>query len=177
MKAPIGSFHTVASMRRLAKELGAGAMSLYWHIPKKDDLLDLMLDAAFGEVELPEPPSADWRADLRLFARHMLSALRRYPWLPSLISSDLQRYDEALAAHEQALSLDPASVSAWTAKHYALLDLGRNDEAIAAQRRAVELGPGDAGAWDTLIALLDRFGRHDEASAARQERDQALRMP
>src|SRR5215475_9003971 len=74
------------TMRRLAKKLGAGAMSLYWHIPTKDDLLDLMLDAAFGEVELPEQPSADWRADLRLFARHMLSVLRRYTWLSSLIS-------------------------------------------------------------------------------------------
>jgi AcrR family transcriptional regulator len=75
------------SMRRLAKELGAGAMSLYWHVPNKEDLLDLMLDTAFGEVDLPEQPSANWRADLRLFARHMLSVLRRYRWLPALISS------------------------------------------------------------------------------------------
>ena len=112
MKAPIGSFHTVASMRRLAKELGAGAMSLYWHIPKKDDLLDLMLDAAFGEVELPEPPSADWRADLRLFARHMLSALRRYPWIPSLISSrplpspNRVRHIERFLSELEGLGLD-----------------------------------------------------------------------
>src|SRR5690348_7113452 len=42
------------TMRRLATKLGAGAMSLYWHIPNKEDLLDLMLDAAFGEVALPE---------------------------------------------------------------------------------------------------------------------------
>src|SRR5262245_39701233 len=75
------------TMRRLATKLGAGAMSLYWHIPNKDDLLDLMLDAAFGEVDLPERPSGDWRADLRLYAHHMLGVLRCHTWLPPLISS------------------------------------------------------------------------------------------
>src|SRR5215469_1479596 len=100
------------TMRRLAKKLGAGAMSLYWHIPNKDDLLDLMLDAAFGEVELPEQPSADWRADLRLFARHMLSVLRRYTWLPSLISSrplpspNRVRYVERFLSELEGLGLD-----------------------------------------------------------------------
>jgi hypothetical protein len=54
------------TMRRLAKNLGVGAMSLYWHVPNKEDLLDLMLDAAFGEVELPERPAGNWRTDLRL---------------------------------------------------------------------------------------------------------------
>jgi len=100
------------TMRRLAKKLGAGAMSLYWHIPNKDDLLDLMLDAAFGEVELPEQPSTDWRADLRLFARHMLSVLRRYTWLPSLISSrplpspNRVRYVERFLSELAGLGLD-----------------------------------------------------------------------
>jgi AcrR family transcriptional regulator len=100
------------TMRRLAQTLGAGAMSLYWHIPNKNDLLDLMLDAAFGEVELPEQPSADWRADLRLFARHMLGVLRRHVWLPSLISSrplpspNRLRYVERLLAELAGLGLD-----------------------------------------------------------------------
>ena len=100
------------SMRRLAKELGAGAMSLYCHIPNKDDLLDLMLDAAFGEVELPEEASADWRADLRLFAWNMLSVLRRYAWLPSLISSrplpspNRLRYVERFLSELEVLGID-----------------------------------------------------------------------
>jgi AcrR family transcriptional regulator len=104
------------TMRRLAKKLGAGAMSLYWHIPNKDDLLDLMLDAAFGEVELPEEPSADWRADLRLFAHHMLSVLRRYTWLPSLISSrplpspNRVRYVERFLSELEGLGLDLTTI-------------------------------------------------------------------
>jgi AcrR family transcriptional regulator len=104
------------TMRRLATKLGAGAMSLYWHIPNKEDLLDLMLDAAFGELELPKQPSGDWRADLRLFARHMLSVLRRHVWLSSLISSrplpgpNALRYVEAFLSELDRLGLDATTM-------------------------------------------------------------------
>ena len=39
--------HGVAglTMRRLADRLGAGAMSLYWHVNNKDQVFDLALDA------------------------------------------------------------------------------------------------------------------------------------
>src|SRR2546429_919999 len=56
------------SMRRVAAEIGAGTMSLYRYVSRKDDLLDLMVDAALGEMDLPDAPSGDWRADLRLLA-------------------------------------------------------------------------------------------------------------
>ena len=36
------------SMRRLADRLGAGAMSLYWHVESKEDVFDLALDAVPG---------------------------------------------------------------------------------------------------------------------------------
>ena len=36
------------SMPRLARELGTAPMSLYRHVPHKDALVDLMLDAAIG---------------------------------------------------------------------------------------------------------------------------------
>lgn len=41
------------SMRRLAAELGVSAMSVYWYVDNKDDLLELVLDAVCGEIELP----------------------------------------------------------------------------------------------------------------------------
>jgi hypothetical protein len=44
------------SMRRIARELGSGTMSLYWHVTSKDELLDLMIDAITGEAEAPAPP-------------------------------------------------------------------------------------------------------------------------
>ncbi|MCL5996072.1 MAG: TetR/AcrR family transcriptional regulator C-terminal domain-containing protein [Chloroflexi bacterium] len=75
------------SMRRIAAELDAAAMSLYRHIRSKDDLLDLMLDAGFGELALPEQLSGDWRADLRKLAAEVRTILKRHPWLAVLLSS------------------------------------------------------------------------------------------
>jgi AcrR family transcriptional regulator len=74
-----------ASMRKVAAALGAGTMSLYTYVPKKEQLFDLMLDAVVGEWEPPEAPSGDPRADLARFARQSLAAMRRHPWLPALV--------------------------------------------------------------------------------------------
>lgn len=68
------------SMRRLAGAMGVGTMSLYRHVPNKDDLLGLMNDALLGERELPAAPSDDWRADLRLVGRHRRAVALRHPW-------------------------------------------------------------------------------------------------
>ena len=39
------------SMRRLARELGAGAMSLYHYVASKEVLLDAVIDVVFGEID------------------------------------------------------------------------------------------------------------------------------
>src|SRR5215510_205346 len=65
------------NMRRIARELHSGTMSLYWHIRSKEELLDLMIDAIIGEPEVPEP-SGDWRADLRAIARSTRDTLHRH---------------------------------------------------------------------------------------------------
>ncbi|GAA2142279.1 TetR/AcrR family transcriptional regulator C-terminal domain-containing protein [Kitasatospora kazusensis] len=74
-----------ASMRRVAAALGAGTMSLYNYVPKKEQLLDLMLDAVVGEYDLPAEPSGDPRDDLHLLLRQQLAALRRHTWVPRLV--------------------------------------------------------------------------------------------
>ncbi len=73
-----------ASMRRIAAELGAGTMSLYNYVPKKEQLFDLMLDAVVGEYEFAEP-SGQVRADLRELAHQQLAILRRHPWAVTVI--------------------------------------------------------------------------------------------
>jgi AcrR family transcriptional regulator len=74
------------SMRRVAREVGAGAMSLYWYVSSKEELLDLMLDAIDAEIEVPEP-SGDWRADLGAFAHRTRDALRRHGWAVGYIGT------------------------------------------------------------------------------------------
>ncbi|CAM5264497.1 TetR/AcrR family transcriptional regulator OS=Streptomyces alboniger OX=132473 GN=CP975_17070 PE=4 SV=1 [Streptomyces alboniger] len=73
------------SMRRLAAELNVTAMSVYWDVDTKDDLLELALDAAFGKLDLPDPDAdEDWRDQLRALARVYRGLLVRHPWLSPL---------------------------------------------------------------------------------------------
>ena len=48
------------TMRRLARELGVEAASLYHHVNGKDQILDGLVDVVAAEIE-PPTPSADWR--------------------------------------------------------------------------------------------------------------------
>ena len=74
------------SMRRIAREVGAGAMSLYWYVASKEELLDRMLDAIEAEIEVPEP-TGDWRADLNVFAHRTRATLARHRWAVEFIGS------------------------------------------------------------------------------------------
>lgn len=60
------------TMRRLAGELEVGTMSLYSHVPNKDELLDGVVGTVAGEMALP-PAGPGWRES----ARHMLMEFRR----------------------------------------------------------------------------------------------------
>nr|WP_202512700.1 TetR/AcrR family transcriptional regulator C-terminal domain-containing protein [Streptomyces sp. SID3343] len=73
------------AMRRVAAALGAGTMSLYNYVPKKEHLFDLMLDEIVGEYRLPDTPSGDPRADLRFVAHEQLALSRRHPWMVELL--------------------------------------------------------------------------------------------
>lgn len=75
------------SMRRIAQELGAGTMSLYRYITGKEELYDLMLDNAYGEMEVPERATGSWRTCLARLARQTRAVLKRHPWLAPLLTS------------------------------------------------------------------------------------------
>ena len=72
------------SMRRIAARIGSAPTSLYWYFSDKDELYELMVDAVIGQVELPERPSGDWRADLRSIAVATRAAMSRHPWFAQL---------------------------------------------------------------------------------------------
>jgi AcrR family transcriptional regulator len=74
------------SMRRIAKDLQVGVMSLYWHIDSKEQLHQLMLETVQAEIEAPEP-SGDWRADLTVYARNTRAAVHRHPWATDYIGA------------------------------------------------------------------------------------------
>src|ERR1044072_2133019 len=72
------------SMRKLADRLGVAAMSLYHHVPKKDQWLDAMIDIVFSEIELPSTDD-EWQTAMRKRAVSTLEVLRRHPWAIGLM--------------------------------------------------------------------------------------------
>jgi AcrR family transcriptional regulator len=67
------------SMRKLADELGVAAMSLYYYVPNKLELVDGMIDIVFSEIE---PPSLehDWKTAMRRRAVSTRQVLTRHRW-------------------------------------------------------------------------------------------------
>lgn len=78
------------TMRRLAADLGVEAMSLYYHLPGKEGLLDGLAETLIQEINGAVDragTTGDWRTALR---RRFLAArevMLRHPWAPGLLSS------------------------------------------------------------------------------------------
>jgi AcrR family transcriptional regulator len=66
------------TMRRVGRELGVEAMSLYNHVKDKEDLLDGVTQRVMGEFHLPGPTD-DWRADARSAAHEWRRVLQLHP--------------------------------------------------------------------------------------------------
>jgi AcrR family transcriptional regulator len=90
------------SMRRLARELGIEAMSLYHHVANKEDILDWMIELVFGEIELP-PADADWKIAMRVRADSARAAMTRHPWAISLMESRSSPGPATLRHHDAVL--------------------------------------------------------------------------
>jgi AcrR family transcriptional regulator len=75
------------SMRRLARELGVEAMSLYNHVRDKEDLLDRMVETIMASMPEPdEPTDGDWFAYGRQIAMDWRTMLRSHPGAIQLLA-------------------------------------------------------------------------------------------
>ncbi|MED7952651.1 TetR/AcrR family transcriptional regulator [Kitasatospora sp. NPDC058201] len=63
------------SMRRVGQELGTGAASLYAHVGSKEELVELVLDLAYTEIELERPDPATWQEQVKRLLRRSRQVL------------------------------------------------------------------------------------------------------
>ena len=68
------------SMRKVASHLGVGAMSLYTYVPGRSELVELMIDRAYGEQQLPDPAQG-WRARVESHSQGVWRLYQAHPWL------------------------------------------------------------------------------------------------
>jgi AcrR family transcriptional regulator len=74
------------SMRKLARELGVEAMSLYNHVANKGDLVDAIADLVVSEIDLPAA-TEEWDVAVRTCAVSAYETFMRHPWACSLVMS------------------------------------------------------------------------------------------
>ncbi len=90
------------TMRKLAGELGAGAMSLYHYVPNKDELLDGLIEIVFSEID-PPSTDVDWKTAMRQRAISTREALNRHRWAVGLMESRRTPGPASLRLHDAVL--------------------------------------------------------------------------
>ncbi len=75
------------TMRAVAAELGVEAMSLYWHVPGKEALLDGVAEKILEEVAAELRDAPDWRVGMESFAGTLRAVILRHPNAVSLIAA------------------------------------------------------------------------------------------
>jgi AcrR family transcriptional regulator len=165
------------SMRRIAKELGAGTMSLYHYVRDKDDLLDLMTDLVLGEY-LVEPAELErgWREGLAAIARATRTALRNHPWvlasgaMPALGPNTIAHVDQTAQAAAQT-GAAPVDYMEWAGllDEYVIGCLMRETSMMRPERRVDRAhwqSLMDSGAYPHIAAVVQAHeaagGRADE---------------
>ncbi|WP_336207033.1 TetR/AcrR family transcriptional regulator [Nonomuraea sp. LPB2021202275-12-8] len=152
------------SMRKVAERLGFTTMSLYRHVPGRDQLVDLMSDAVMAELPVPEG-AGGWRARLEECARQGWELHRRHPWLAERRGTRQVPGPNGVARYEHMLST-VAGTRLTAAETIASIGLvGRFVEAEAV--RLVEIAQAERssgvseeewwGSRDSLYAELDRY--------------------
>ena len=100
------------SMRRLATSLGVEAMSLYYHVRNKNEVLGGILEQVLSRLELPLA-GTPWKQALRMTALSAHAVLDRHRWAATLlmtpgVSSPTRiRWMESVLASLAAAGLPP----------------------------------------------------------------------
>ncbi|BCJ30988.1 TetR/AcrR family transcriptional regulator [Actinocatenispora sera] len=94
------------SMRRLGRELGVEAMSLYHHVPDKAAIVAGLAGRVFAEVTVPTAdPAADWRTVLGRLLWSLRGTLLRHPGALPAVATHEVTAGPGLALYEAAMRL------------------------------------------------------------------------
>lgn len=111
------------TIRRLAAALGVKPMTIYHHVPSKDEIVDGMVEIVFGEIELP-PEDMEWKPALRRRCLSARQVLNRHPWSAPLMETRMSPGPNNLGHHDAVIGcLRRGGFSIeLTAHAYAVLD-------------------------------------------------------
>ena len=150
------------TMRKLADQLGVGAMSLYYYVPNKDELIKRMVDLVFSEIELPSM-DVDWKTAMRRCAISKRNVLNRHRWAIGLLESQAMPGPASLRVNNAELGyLREAFSVEMTIQACSVLDAYIYGFALQEKMAPFESADGAA-------ALAEQQAREFEARAEEQQ--------
>jgi AcrR family transcriptional regulator len=151
------------TMRRLAEDLGAEAMSLYYYLASKEDLLDGIADAVVAEIndvggtiDMPAA-GASWKTAVR---RRILSArgvLLRHPWAPRVFETRTNTSTAVLLYYDGLLRLMRDGGFSYDLIHHALHALGSRALGFSQELFDPSVGTSDEETTAALESMTDQI--------------------
>jgi AcrR family transcriptional regulator len=171
------------SMRRLAQALDTGPASLYVYVADRDELHELLFDAAVGTVETEPVEPERWREQLMALVHRMVKMMSEdFPGIALLAMAHIPTGDNALRVTESLLALLKAGGASDQAAAYAADLVSMYATAIAyenslyrklysdpeheqreVERLAARFATLDASRYPTMAALAPAMTRGDGA--------------
>jgi AcrR family transcriptional regulator len=155
------------SMRKVAATIGSGTASLYRYVRNRDEILELMMDAVSGEIDLSRPVSGDWRGDLLALAHEVGAVYRRHPWMLDFVQTGAGLGPNAVSYLEYAL----AALQGVPAPGGAKLEAVAMLNGVVAMFVRMEIAThGSTEAWQSAqaeyLTAVVSAGRHPRLAAA-----------
>jgi AcrR family transcriptional regulator len=114
-------------MRNLAHELGVEAMSLYYHLPNKEAVLDGMVDSLVAEINTlvrDIEVGSDWKAAMRQRILTARQVMLRHRWAPGVIESRVNMSESIVRYFDALLGVFRAGGFSYDLAHHAMHALG-----------------------------------------------------
>lgn len=150
------------SMRRVAAELGVGAMTLYTYVPGRAELIDLMVDRVYSTLDLPGPDDS-WREGMAVYAREHYRMYLQHPWLLQTNMWRTPLSPHVLDAEEAGLRtlIDTGLTEVAVVRVVGLVDTlvrGTARAAVAEAREADATGQDVDDYWESMSSVwVDYF--------------------
>lgn len=151
------------TMRRLADDLGAEAMSLYYHVANKDDVLDGIVEVvvqgindAVSGISLSSK-GADWKAAMRSRILTAREIMLRHPWAPGVMQTRTNTSPAVLHYFDSLLGLMRSGGFSYDLAHHALHALGSRALGFAQELFDPSNGPNDEESTAMIENMADRL--------------------
>jgi AcrR family transcriptional regulator len=145
------------TMRRLAEEVGAEAMSLYYHVANKEEVLDGIADVVVAEINdvvgriEVSAKGADWKKAVRQRILAAREVLLRHPWAPGVFETRTNASPSVVQYFDGLIGLMRAGGFSYDLCHHSLHALG--SRALGFTQELFD--PGEGAADEAGAAMLE----------------------